>query len=329
MSVFCFAGKFSEIADLTSSTGCLNCIPDSYSLPDSNTVEECSCNVGFVKQQTDATGIFLCADINECAVVPNICNLASCMNTVGSYICLASKNESVPTCSELTPNSCDTTGGDTVFIRMPPSSTHFQFSVRFSSITVQADWKGLYLATLCPPSVTLGFETGYVLNSDLSVFCTFQFKYIPSPATIVPLIVPLQGGNITVTMNGYGEYLGVRSCRFFFGGEMGREFMLFKETTNVSTTAPASNSEETVSVSILCSGMDDLFDLSVYLEYVGPSFAIVSNGSLCIRFLQCQLFISLINPPRVIDGPEDLEFSVLGLDNIGAARKSSSANIQV
>jgi hypothetical protein len=65
----------------------------------------CSCSDGFYGNGTH------CADINECAIYPNICNsTGTCVNTIGYYRCECHQG------FELAQNSNDCVGNIVIFI---------------------------------------------------------------------------------------------------------------------------------------------------------------------------------------------------------------------
>ncbi len=294
---------------------CTDCFEHATTVEASVSAENCTCNQGFHKQIVGLVREGKCIDVDECTLIPNVCKdkLLTCMNTVGSYLCLSSNLSNIAKCDGPIPNSCDTAGGNLIWIKMPGILDGPLFSVKMDQLILQAQYDGSYISVICPPSDSVGNKISYVLRSNLSVYCTFPFMYTPAPAKVTPRIVPLSGGRIMIQLHYFWEYLNSKSrnCRVMYGTVPGELFLFDGKNDNIFTVAPPSDVEKTVPLQLQCSDLKEWNDLHVYLEYVASSIPSINGAGKCMRFQRCELSIGLTNPPRAINGPQDLDLSVL------------------
>ncbi len=304
-------GKYSSSVGASADMLCTACVPYSTSLEASVSEENCTCNQGFHILKGSQ-----CIDIDECELTSNRCNhdLFTCVNTIGSYLCINSSIPNIPICDGPIPNSCDVNGGNSIWIKIPGVLDGQFFSVQIDQQFLEAQYHGSYISTVCPSSDSVGQKLSYVLRANSSIYCTFSFMYKPAPAKITPRIVPLSGGKINIQLKHFWEYIGSirKTCRVLFGSIAGDLFQLDANTYNLSIVAPPSGMGRTVSLHLQCGELGSLNDLHVYLEYVGSSSPSINGAGKCIRFQRCELSIGLTNPPRAVNGPQDLDLRVLG-----------------
>ena len=178
-----------------------------------------SCNAGYSRAAgLNETSPGLCPDIDECTTGAHDCDesvFETCVNSVGSYRC--PRTRKYAKCKVLSPTACTVDGGrlDWIDASANPNSTSNVTSVGFNGtgLAAPATVAGALISALCPPSPTVGRHTGLVRNYDGSTFCDFDFTYTPRPAAISPRRLPLAGGTINVSLDGYARLYGPIRCR--------------------------------------------------------------------------------------------------------------------
>ena len=228
---------------------------------------------------------------------PQICSYGLCINTHGSYQCLASKNLSF--CGAPSPASCTSAGGSQISIQLVNTSylrsgASSVVGLNLSDSTVPVQMKQSSFRFTCPPSKSVGVFGVQLLRADGSALCSFNFAFVPGPAPINPPAFRLRGGLLHLNIGEYFEFYGRRTCTIT-GGSVNIPFFLNR--TVVEFIVPPSDQSGLIPLFLTCKGIPSSIDLQVQYQYVAPSSISMTGAQSCVQFEECVFIVVVSNPP--------------------------------
>jgi hypothetical protein len=301
----CSAGKYSGATGQTSGSACVDCPIHTWSMPGSG--GPCTCKAGFY---LGSDGVH-CMDIDECRSDLLICKGAGvCVNTVGSFECSlqSMSNTSHLFCDNPSPKSCSTAGGSIISIQ----KTNFSSSLNVNAVSgfagqvlpVQSTPSNFWFT--CPPSKQLGIIELQLVLSDGQAYCSFHFLYVPGAVSITPKALKLSGGNVSLNLNEYTEFIGLRRCTILLGEILKVNIMLNRSVFEIAV--PSSDNAASVPLRLICEGIVQTFDLGANVKYVPRSNVSIIAGSSCSQFKECELRLIITDPPPI--KPPESELTV-------------------